>query len=166
VEVVLTLLMEQHCSENELERERDAGALLESERNAHILAEEVVVEEVAAAGGGQGDASAFGAFHQHEVNAEAGGVADCNSCRLEQVAQHFTPRLLAHGSGETHETFAALHARMALENSFNKVGVAERRQKKLGCSRIQCAGARGGTRCQRDLVRKVDDRAMSERFCL
>ena len=76
---MLTLLMEQHCSENELERERDAGALLE--RNAHILAEEVVVvHDVAAAGGGQGDASAFGAFLQHEVNAEAGGVADCNSC--------------------------------------------------------------------------------------
>jgi hypothetical protein len=71
--------MEHHCSENELERERDAGALLE--RNAHIPAAEVVVEEVAAAGGGQSDVSVSGSLLlEHEVDKKACGVAGCNSC--------------------------------------------------------------------------------------
>jgi hypothetical protein len=53
---------------------------------------------------------------------------------------------------------------MALENIFSEFGVAERWQKELGCSRVESTGADGGSRNQRDLVSKINERALRERL--
>ena len=62
------------------------------------------------------------------------------------------------------ETAAASNKWMALENIFSEFGVAERWQKELSCSRVESTGADGGSRSQRDLVSKINERALRERL--
>jgi hypothetical protein len=96
-------------------------------------------------------APAPGALLAHEANPNTSGVAHVYARRLDQIAQHAAPRLLALGGTSAHEPARLLNTRVALQNSRRQLHVAQGQQQKLHSAPVERAGA-GGAGGRRNLV--------------
>ncbi len=111
----------------------------------------------------QPHAAALAAVLAHEVNAKPGGAADGHACRVEQVAQHAAPRLLAARSRGALQPVQVSDMRVAQKNGSSKSRVAKAWKETLGGGGVESAGACGAGD-ERNLVRQIWEGALGKRL--
>ena len=111
----------------------------------------------------QPHAAALAAVLAHEVNAKQGGATDGHACRVEQVAQHAAPRLLAARSRGALQPVQVSDMRVAQKNGGSKSRVAKAWKETLGGGGVESAGACGAGD-ERNLVRQIWEGALGKRL--
>ena len=111
----------------------------------------------------QAHAAALAALLAHEVNAKLGRAADGHACRVEQVAQHAAPRLLAARSRGALQSVQVSDMRVAQKNGGSKSLVAKAWKETLGGGGVESAVACGAGD-ERNLVRQIWEGALGKRL--